>query len=101
MTINEMKEKNGHFELDGKEYVLTQQPYLENDRYGEACFEALAICTQDAEDELGYRTAYRVTWEYIDADNNDCTDYSDCADWDNPEEVRECGEYNIELNVFC
>lgn len=86
MNLEQMKKANGHFELDGKEYVLLQEAYRDGEE-----FAATAICMQD-EEEDGWKPAYRVTWEIIGDDEDD----SNNADWDEPESVKEIGECNME-----
>ena len=91
MNLETMRLENGHFELDGKEYVLLQQAYRDND-----VFAATAICMQD-EEEDGWKPAYRVTWEIIGDDE----DESNNANWDEPESVKEIGECNMVDGRIC
>lgn len=94
MNLEQMKKTNGHFEMDGKEYVLTQEAYRDGIDGNE--FTAIAICLQD-EAEDGWQPAYRVTWEVIGDDEDDGNN----ADWYNPCSVVECADYNITDGRIC
>ena len=91
MNLEQMKIANGHFEMDGKEYVLTQEAYRDGEE-----FTAMAICLQDTTDENGWQTAYRVNWEIIGEDE----DESNNANWGNPYSIKEIGEYNVNDGRF-
>ncbi len=90
MNIEEMKTRNGYFDKDGKTYVLLQQAYLST-WYNEPVYEATAIAETDQADEDGWKPAYQVYWEITDNDE----DESNNADWDNPIDVTEVCEYNV------
>ena len=95
LQIDKMRTKNGYFDRDGKNYILTQQAYLDgigDDVY----FKATAICLQDTIDTDGWQPAYDVTWDATDDDE----DLQQDADWDNPAAVECVGEYNLILGRF-
>lgn len=80
--------------IKGRHYQMINDPYLADN-----CFEALAICTTDTADADGYQPAYMITWSIIEGMEN-AEDYSDMADWENPDNVRREGEYNVSTGSF-
>lgn len=95
-NMEQMRINNGHFEQDGREYVLTQSAYIDGEEY-----TALAICLQDTADKDGWQPAYNVAWKIGDNDQNDeCFDPHFDIDWDNPCSIVECGKYNIKDGIF-
>lgn len=97
--LEKMKNENGYFELDGKEYILTQQAYLDgtNDH---PYYQTMAICTADKADEDGWQPAYEVRWELREDYNAEDMGEDMACDWDETESVREIGEYNITEERF-
>ena len=80
--------------IEGRTYQIINDAYLADD-----CFEAFAICTTDTADDDGYQPAYQIVWSILDGMEN-AEDYSDMADWENPDNVRRSGEYNISTGSF-
>lgn len=73
--IEKMKNKYGSVEYEGKEYILLDQPFVENEQ-----FEV------DAVDEEG--NLYRVYWNILeDWDYGREGDAINACDWDNPANV--------------
>lgn len=98
MKCNEMKKKNGTTEYNGKGYILTQQAYLDyNANRDEYYYTAAAICESDNANEDGWQPCDPITWAVIADDE----DESNNADWDNPENVVGCGEYNENDGRIC
>ena len=108
-NIEEMKTENGYFEINGKEYILTEQAsftcdvldYLDDTQYYDKYYSARAICPADAKDEDGYQKCYLVRWKILDSYDSE-TDGEDLAcDWEAPSDVTEQGmEYSLELNCY-
>lgn len=103
-NIEEMKQENGHFEINGREYVLTEQASFKSDpkqgAYGcemmDNYYSARAICPADGTDEDGFQKCYVIRWEILPTYDPE-TDSEDCAcDWDEPESIKESGEYSLE-----
>lgn len=93
-----MKLENGSAQFEGRNYILTQQAYLDYDpQRDEYYYTASAICEDDSTDEDNWRPCYRITWAVI-ADDEDA---SNNANWDCPEDVIPCGEYNEEDGRIC
>lgn len=80
--------------IEGRVYQLIDDAYLADN-----CFEAMAICLQDTADAEGWQPAYEITWSIIDGMEN-AEDYSFMADWENPDNVRREGEYNVSAGRF-
>lgn len=80
--------------IDGRNYQLIYDAYLADN-----CFEAIAICTTDIADAVGYQPAYLITWSVIEGTENS-DDYSFMADWENPDSVTRSGEYNVSTGRF-
>lgn len=97
MTREEMKKKNGYFEQDGKEYVLTCPAYISDGN----TYQAYAISYEDPEEE-GFRKVYKVTWSVLESYNPELMSEDMACDWENPDEVEESGnEYNAEEDYMC
>jgi hypothetical protein len=94
MNISEMKIANGSFEYEGKEFILTDQAYLDDN-----CYKAIAICLEDTPED-GWQTAYNVRWEILDDYYPEGMQEDMACNWAEPEDVRETGEYNLEENRF-
>lgn len=97
--LEKMKNDNGYFQQDGKEYILTQQAYLAglNDH---PYYQAMAVCAADKEDEDGWQTAYEVRWELLEDYNAEDMGEDMACDWDEPDSVQEIGEYNVAEKRF-
>lgn len=97
--LEKMKNDNGYFQQDGKEYILTQQAYLDgtNDH---PYYKAVAICTADKADDDAWQPAYEVRWELREDYNTADMGEDMACDWDNPDRVREIGEYNFAEGRF-
>lgn len=97
--LEKMKNENGYFELDGKEYILTQQAYLDgtNDH---PYYQAMAICTADKADEDGYQPAYKVIWNLLKNYDPEITEEDIACNWDEPDSLQKCCEYNATLDQF-
>lgn len=94
MNYEEMR-RNGYFKKDGKMYVLLEQAYR-IEKNGDQYFEAPAIIEGTEPDEDGWIPYYMVSWEIT----GDYEDDSRNADWDSPEDIEECGEYNVKEERF-
>lgn len=108
-TLNELAKENGTTTFEGREYVLLQQAYVDGpvDDY---VYLASAVCPDDGVDEEGWTPKYEITWfptdEFIAyanqcAEDGDWCDESDACDWDSPESVKRCGEYNSANGYSC
>lgn len=106
-TIEEMKQKNGYFEINGREYVLTEQASFQSDpvrildgwKY-DNYYSACAICPADETDEDGYQKCYKVRWKILNSYDPEC-DGEDCAcDWNSPSCIKEHGEYSLETGCY-
>lgn len=97
---DKMKSENGYFKKDGKLYILTQQAYADG-TLEHPYYTAGAFCTADKADVDGWQPHYIVRWEILDSYRPEVME-EDCAcDWDEPVEVRACGEYNLEGDSIC
>lgn len=105
-TIEELKE-NGYFEMNGREYVLTDQATFKSDPINgldgweyDNYYSARAICPDDKPDEDGYQKCYLIRWEILESyDPENMGD--DCAcNWDLPAGIMELGEYSLETGCY-
>lgn len=106
-SIETMRTENGYFEINGQEYILTEQAAFQsdpiqaiNDWAFNNYYSARAICPDDEIDKGGYQKCYMVRWEILDSYDPEW-DGEDCAcDWDSPAEIRVQGEYNAETGRY-
>lgn len=107
-NIEEMKQENGYFEINGREYILLAQAEFQSDpKRGlddwdfDNYYSALAICPDDETDEDGYQKCYEVRWEILESYDPEY-DGEDCAcDWGSPSSVKDFGEYSLEAGHHC
>lgn len=109
-TIEELR-RNGHLEMDGREYILTEQASFQCDPLNTLAgmssgwkynnyYSARAICLNDETDEDGYQKCYLARWNIL-AGYDPELDGEDCAcDWESPVSVREHGEYSLETGCY-
>lgn len=87
---------NGHFEIDGKKYVLIHEAYISGDH-----FESTAICTTDETNEDFDYPVYKVTFDITNENFEEMDDISDACDWKNPSEIEETIDfYDFETNCI-
>lgn len=107
-NIEEMKMENGYFEINGREYILTEQASFTCDvldciddyQYYDKYYSARAICPDDNADEDGYQKCYMVRWDILDSYDPEWDGEDYACDWDLPAEVREYGEYSVEDDCY-
>lgn len=92
--LEKMKLANGYFEQDGKEYILTQPAYMDGTQDA-PYYQAMAFCTADKADEDGWQPAYECRWQLLEDYDPECMEEDMACDWDEPDSVKERGEYNI------
>lgn len=87
-----MKKDFGSVEIEGKEYVLVQDAYLDG-MDANAAYFAAAIKIDDEPDEDGYVPLYKVEWNIV---NPETEDAGDACDWENPADVDVTGaKFNL------
>lgn len=106
-NIEEMKQDNGHFEINGREYVLTEQASFKSDPSPsidgwemDDYYSARAICQADETDEDGYQKCYLVRWEILESYDPERAGEDFACDWDSPESVEELCEYSLETGCY-
>jgi hypothetical protein len=67
-------------EFEGTTYYMTQDAYADNYNDEPAIF---AHAVSGEVDEYGDLIQYQIRWDYIDQEN-----LEDCADWENPVDVK-------------
>lgn len=106
-TIEEMKQKNGYFEINGREYVLTEQASFQSDpvrildgwKY-DNYYSARAICPADATDADEYQKCYKIRWEVLESYEPECMGEDLACDWDKPSSITVQCEYNLEIDCY-
>lgn len=108
MNLNEMENKYGSVEYEGKKYILLQDAYSETNSYnGEVTYTAQAV--RDDVNDSEESPVYRITWdvfddlmEFDDHQNkyvwkDGITEDESCyCDWSKPSEVKQDGTINTE-----
>jgi len=94
-TIEKLRNDNGYFEFERSEYILTQPAYLDYDYITGSCYRAMVICLEDQPDSDGWQPAYSVQFEILDTYDPDIMEENSACDWDEPEKISRCGEYNL------
>lgn len=90
--FNRLQDKNGCFDFENRHYVLLQQAYIDG-REGreDPYYTAIAVCSDDSTDELGFQPVYQVEWKILPETfeywGNGGDDEGDACDWKNPKSV--------------
>lgn len=106
-NIEEMKQKNGCFEIAGKQYILLDQANFQCDPisgFGDWEFDeyyyAHAICPDDETDEDGYQKCYKIRWEILESYEPEYMGEDLACDWDKPSSITVECEYNLEIDCY-
>lgn len=76
-NLKELREKFGGIRKNGKEYVFTQNPYIDGTYYETAYYIANAIGAEDGEE-------YAIEWEIREEYDPEWNNEDEACDWDNP-----------------
>lgn len=79
------EQKFGSTEFCGDTYLLIQEPFMDNNRFGEAAYFARAIKVGDKFDDDDQVKCYMVEWKIVDPETDDG---AQACDWDEAEDVE-------------
>ncbi len=78
-------QKFGSTEFCGDTYLLIEEPFMDNNRFGEAAYFARAIKVGDKFDDGDRVKCYKVEWKIVDPETDDG---AQACDWDEAENVE-------------
>lgn len=98
VALSKIAAKTGTLEAFNETYVILDDAYLENNKFGGAAYFANAVKINDEIDEEGYAPLYQVEWKIT---NSEAEDGSDACDWDEAEDIEKVAAIDLETGTMC